>query len=162
MRVRTTARRDKAKWRELSPKCRMFIRESLFEPEHFFNPPSEPPNYDEYMTHRFHKNEAFAAIDERDNWLGAVALCKNEQRISLLAIDEQRPDFWAIADALILRALRSLGGARPAQIYLIATGNPLIDDYLALLARHGFRRVGHAYENGIEHHVCERPIDAAK
>ena len=156
MRVCGTARRDIKKWRELAPKCNLFVRESFFKSEHFFNPPTELPSYDTFMAHRFHRNEAFAAVDDRDDWLGTIALCKNEQRIALLAIDEAA-DFFAVGNALLVRALQALGGARPARLYLVETDNPHLDEYLRLFAAHGFQSTGLAYENGIAHHVCVRP-----
>ena len=154
MRVRGTARKDIEKWRALAPDCELFIRESMFKAADYFDPPTGVPCYDDFMKLRFARGEAYACMDDQDNWLGAIAILKNEQRIALLAV-ANNADFDGVAMALIDRAMKAFGGQRKAVVHVIVTGNARICGYAKILGAHGFRAIGDGYENGVQIRLFE-------
>jgi len=148
MQIKNVGFEDTYKWMLLSKEYDEYVRETTSDLTEWYEGGDTSFSFDEYMERRIRRNEAFMAVDERDECYGIIAISRDNNNITFFGTFHKY-DTLSVGDFLIRYALSELDANKSIKINELKSNSRQIQKNYALLDKFGFIYQDEVLENGV-------------
>lgn len=135
-------------WMKLSREYDEYIRELAGSLREWYDGSDSSDAFGEYMRRKIKQNEAFMAVDDSGECLGAVAVSKGNNRITFFGVSLSA-DFPSVSRTLIECALDRLDSARQISVNIPRHSAEIFVKEREAFSEYGFAPQGMLKENGV-------------
>jgi len=155
LKIKKVCLSDIPNWVLLSNEYDKYVKETVSDLTEWYEGSNTALSFDNYMKSKISKNEAFMAIDEKNECCGIIAISKKNNNITFFGVSHKH-DFYSTGEYLLDYALSQLNQNISIKINELKSNAEQIQKTYALLNKYKFVYLCDVLENGVVVNCMER------